>query len=258
MANTIQSNYLMYAKQAGQIGKRPATGKGQGAEAKDPSAKFGSSSMVELSEAGLTALAQQKNAPVTQVDENDSGSAQPDAQKLSPKAQAYLENLRKQYGDYDFIVTEKIDNPEELAKQGTKAYSVILTNAELEKMADDEEYANSVMGKVKDAVDMANRISETALEEGVQFKHVAIAFDEDGNTRLFAELEKLSEKQQERLEKLKEKRAEEKEKAEAQEEKEKDGQNFSVKRASIEASSEEELLEKILGIDWDSISEEEG
>jgi len=96
------------------------------------------------------------------------------------------------------------------------------------------------------------------LEEGVQFKHVAIAFDEDGNTRLFAELEKLSEKQQERLEKLKEKRAEEKEKAEAQEEKEKDGQNFSVKRASIEASSEEELLEKILGIDWDSISEEEG
>lgn len=258
MANTINPNYLLYTKQAGQIGRASAAGKGNKTDdSKDLLSKFGNSSTVEISEEGLSALSKLQNAPVTQVDEDSSGSAQPDAQKLSPKAQAYLENLRKQYGDYDFIITDKIDNPQELAKQGTKAYSVILTNEELEKMANDEEYANEVMGKVKDAIGVADRIAATALEDGVQFKHVAIAFDEDGNTRMFAELEKLSEKQQERLEKLKEKKAEEKEKAEKQEEKDKDREKLSVKRTTVEATSEEELLEKILGIDWDSILEEE-
>ena len=257
MANTINSNYLLYTKQAGQLGKRPTAGKGA-SEAKN-SSTFGESSSVEFSAAGLAALSKQQSMPVNQVNDESSGAAQPDAKQLSPKAQEYLEKLRKQYGDYDFIIADKIDNPNELAKQSTKAYSVILTNEELEKMANDEEYANKVMGKVEDAIKMADRISEKAeLEEGVRFKHVAIAFDEDGNVKLFAELEKISEKQQERLEKLKEKKAEEKteQKKEAERKSEEDGKKFPVKRTTIEASSEEELLEKILGIDWSKIGEE--
>ena len=69
---------------------------------------------------------------------------------------------------------------------------------------------------------------------------------------------KISEKQQERLEKLKEKKAEEKteQKKEAERKSEEDGKKFPVKRTTIEASSEEELLEKILGIDWSKIGEE--
>ena len=63
----------------------------------------------------------------------------------------------------------------------------------------------------------------------------------------------MSEKQRERMEKAKEKRAEEKEEAEKTKDKD-DGKNDpGVKRVRLEATSEEELLEKIAGIDWDKV-----
>ncbi|MCF0127557.1 MAG: hypothetical protein HUJ70_03260, partial [Pseudobutyrivibrio sp.] len=80
----------------------------------------------------------------------------------------------------------------------------------------------------------------------------------DGSMKIFAELEKLSEKQRERIEDAKEEKAAE-EKAEAKKAKfknpyEKDTK-ASVKRTTIEASSEEEFLEMLKGIDWDNVGE---
>ena len=75
-----------------------------------------------------------------------------------------------------------------------------------------------------------------------------MSFDDDGKMTLFADLEKITEKQKERLEELKEKRAEEKK----QEKK-----DVTVKRTTIQANSKEELLDKIKNIDWDSIKPEE-
>ena len=74
-------------------------------------------------------------------------------------------------------------------------------------------------------------------------------------------IRQLSADQQERLEKLKEKRAEEAEEAAKQAEEDKAAQPededeweyMPVKKAMVEADTEEELMEKILGIDWDSI-----
>jgi hypothetical protein len=71
--------------------------------------------------------------------------------------------------------------------------------------------------------------------------------------KLFAQLEKMSADQLERLEEAKEKKAEEKEKAAQEAEKEKKEEQ--AKKApsnivEIEASSEEEFLEKLLGIKW--------
>ena len=138
--------------------------------------------------------------------------------------------------------------------QGTKAYSVLLTNDEIEKMANDEEYAEKVMQRIESAVDMTKRIEEKGeLGEGVHFKHISIAFDSDGNMKLFAELEKMSEKQKERMEKAKEKRAEEKDEAEKAKDKDDGKDDPGVKRVRLEATSEEELLEKIMGVDWDKI-----
>lgn len=255
MANTINTNYLQYTRQLGQNNKRASSEKGNG-DFKSMMEKFGESASVEFSEEGLSAL--QQNTPALQVTKNNSNPAQPDAQQLSPKAQALLEKLREQYGDYEFITTERIDDSARSMGTGTKPYSVILTNAELEKMAEDEDYTEEVMGKVKDAVDMADRISEKAEQEaGVRLSHVSIAFDENGNTRLFAQLEKMSEAQQERLEKMKEQQAEEADKAEKEKEREAEKEQLSLKRTTIEATSEEELWEKILGIDWESITAEE-
>ena len=71
--------------------------------------------------------------------------------------------------------------------------------------------------------------------------------DKGGKMTLFADLEKITEKQKERLEELKEKRAEEKK----QEKK-----DVTVKRTTIQANSKEELLEKISELDWSKITEE--
>ena len=170
-------------------------------------------------------------------------------------AVAFLENLREKYGDkYDFFAVGSIEDPRTRSLTGTKAYSVILTNDEIEKMANDEEYAEEVMKKVESAVDMTKRIEEKGeLGEGVKFKHISIAFDNDGNMKLFAELEKMSEQQKERMEKAKEKRAEEAEADKKAEKEKKPEHDPHAKSVWLEADTEEELLEKIMGIDWDSI-----
>ena len=162
--------------------------------------------------------------------------------ELSPKAQAFLEKLREDYGDYDFIVADNVDDPQALTANSTKKYSVVLTSDELEKMANDEEYANEVMGKVDDAVKTADSVIEKAGLEGVQISQLTISFDENGNTKMFATLEKLSESQQQRLDAAKERAAEDKEAEEIQ-----------PARVTIEAEDEESFLEQLLNIDWESI-----
>lgn len=60
---------------------------------------------------------------------------------LSSKAQEFLKNLRKQYGDFDFFVGNSTDNLKALVKSGSKEFSVVFSSAELERMASDEKYA---------------------------------------------------------------------------------------------------------------------
>ena len=187
--------------------------------------------------------------------------------KLSKKAKDYLEKLRKEYSDYDFIVANAGDNHKGLVKQSTKEFSVIFTSAELERMADDEKYAQENISKMETAVKMSLKICEqegfVRAFDDVQagdtiVNKLAIVFNEDGSTSIFAELEKVSEKQLERIEKLKEKRKEEKLAAEKAEEKkaEEKKDNLSVKKVIVEAASEEELLQKIQELDWNKILEE--
>lgn len=189
-----------------------------------------------LSAEGLDALQNQESA--ADVDTGIFSN-----KELSPKAQAYLEKLREKYGDYDFVVADNVDDPQALTANSTKKYSVVLSSDELEKMANDEEYANEVMGKVEDAVKTADSVIEKAGLEGVQISQLTISFDENGNTKMFATLEKLSESQQQRLDAAKERAAEADEEVE----------EIQPARVTIEAEDEESFLEQLLNIDWDSI-----
>ena len=255
MANNINTNYSMYQKTLSQVGGKRDAGrkKGVGGEEKEKK-PFGDDFGVQLSDTGLAALELQRKQQAENEDGGETSIISED--KLSDKAKDFLAKLREKYGDkYDFFAVSSIEDPRTMDLQGTKAYSVLLTNDEIEKMANDEEYAEKVMQRVESAVEMTKRIEENGeLGEGVQFKHISISFDSDGNMKLFAELEKMSEKQRERMEKAKEKRAEEKEEAEKAKDKD-DGEDDDpgVKRVRLEATSEEELMEKILGIDWDKI-----
>lgn len=243
MLNAINTNFLRSYQNAGQLSNQTAvTNKVDDAE---NSSFPNATTTVEFSEEGLALANSQNN--------------QPDEAKLSAKAQSYLENLRKKYGDYNFVVSNDMDTSKTLGSD--KEYSVMFTTEELEKMAEDEDYAEKVMGQVGTAVDMLKNISEKDLGEGVQFSQLGVSIDSDGNMKIFAQLEKLTAEQQKRLEEAKEKRAEEQkaneEKLQADKEPPEDGMPVVFKSADVEADSEEELLTKIFGINWDEIPEEE-
>ena len=260
MANTINTTYFPQFRNAGTVGKGNSTST-KSADSKNILSQYGADTNVELSNAGLNALSK---AQSDSVDAYTGGGVGTDESKLSAKAQSFLENLRKKYGDYDFVVSNDLDTAQTVG--GTKEYSVMFTVEELEKMADDDEYAQKVMGQVGNAVDTLKDLSEKDLGDGVQFSQLAVSFDTDGNMKLFAQLEKMSADQKERLDAAREKRAEEQkaaDKAQATEDDslfqadETQGTQILFKSADVEANSAEELLAKIFGIDWNNIAEEE-
>lgn len=258
MANAIGLNYSTLFKTSSFTEKRSYNSGKNSVESKSFSASFETNFSVELSDSGLNALANLQNDSVDDAAEKNSVV---DEKKLSAKAQNLLDKLREKYGDYDFIVADNVDDPQSFSQNSDRNYSVILSSEEIEKMAEDEEYADKVMGQVDKAVGVMDKILEEPLEDGVKFSSLAVSIDDEGNMKLFAGLEKMSEEQRERLEELKEKRAEEKQKAdensETETETEEEEENiFSVKSFNVEADSAEELLEKIFGIKWDEVEEE--
>lgn len=187
--------------------------------------------------------------------------------RLSSKAQDFLKNLRKKYGDYDFFVGNSTDDLKSLVKSGSKEFSIVFSNEELERMASDEKYAAEKLQSMENAVKMSKEINNKyGFESGfgkngeaAEITKIGIVFNDDGTTSFFAELEKSSAKQMERLEKSRE----EKRAAKKEEEKkaEKELQSYSqnsadTKRTSVQANSIEELFEKISAIDWDAIKPE--
>lgn len=81
-------------------------------------------------------------------------------EKLSTKAQKYLADLRKQYGDYDIVVGNRTDDMQTLAKGQGKDTTVIFSNADIERMAVDKKFADEKMQGVAGSVKMAHKVDE--------------------------------------------------------------------------------------------------
>jgi len=190
--------------------------------------------------------------------------------KLSAKAQKYLESLRETYGDYDFIIADDGDDRQALLKQSNKEFSVIFSSAELERMASDEKYAQEKLHAVKTIVEMTDRINQQFGYERAWGKNgtgiinkIAVSINDDGSVSILAELEKTLEKQKDYVAQIKEKHAEEKMNAEELAEKRAKEKEAEVKKESevkkmiVQASSEEELIEKIRNVDWSKATGEE-
>ena len=191
-------------------------------------------------------------------------------QVLSRQAQNVLEKLRDKYSDMDFMVAD-FKNAEEARaalSKSTKEFSVLFSSEELEKMASNEKYLKQKMQGIDGAVRMSEEINqkygfERAFgKEGTtdtEITKIGIAFHDDGTTSFFAELEKSSVKQRERIEEAREEKRAEKKAAEKKAEKEL--QNYAksstdTKRTSVWADSLEELIEKIKAVDWKNVKAE--
>lgn len=211
---------------------------------------------------GVKANFKKESDPVSKV--NDISTK--NEEKLSQKAQDFLKNLRAKYGNYDFMVGNGSDELRTLSKSGSKEFSVIFSNAELEKMANDEKYAAEKMYAVENSVNMCRKIYEEkgyaspfgGKGENGSINKIGIIADDNGNMKFFVELEKTSGQQKERIEKAREKKAEERKTAEKKAHKknpyEKETKD-SVKRTTIEANSFNELLDKLEKVDWTNIND---
>lgn len=157
---------------------------------------------------------------------------------LSDKAKAYLEKLKKNYGDYNFIVADSDDEMQGQLKQSDKEFSVIFSSEELEKMAADESYAKEKTQGMEKAVELSKAIAERLginralgqeLKGGATLEHVAISFNEDKSLSIFAQLEQLSEQKD----------------------------KIMARKTSLNATDVQDLFAKIDQIDWEKLPLEE-
>ena len=182
--------------------------------------------------------------------------------ELSKEAKALLEELRKKYGNMDFMVAN-YDSEEEAAdilSRGTKEYSVLIEPEMLEKMASDEEYKAEQLAILEEATGNLKEMSEQLGDKKDDVKRLGVSIGADGKVTYFAELEKMNEKQRERIEKSK---ADRKEAEEAKEdkaekvEKEDRLQGGRHKKKLLKSDTAEGLLELINNLDWNKVKEEQ-
>ena len=175
--------------------------------------------------------------------------------ELSKAAQKLLKELHNTYGNMDFIVADYETDEEaaSLLSRGTSKYSSLLSTDELEKMAADEDYRNKNLKLLDDAVSKLDDMKAQLGDKADDVNRLGVAIRDGGDVSFFAELEKSSEKQRERIEKHRQDKQEEK-KAEA--DRHMPAGRTSGRRTTVFASSVKELAEKIERVDWDKIKEE--
>lgn len=182
--------------------------------------------------------------------------------ELSSAAKKLLKELHNTYGDTDFMIAN-YETEEEAASylsRGTGTYSVLLTPEELEKMAADEDYKKKNLQTLDDAVAKLKDMKSQLGENGEDVKRVGVVIGDSGEVSYFAELEKTSEKQRERIEKQRETKKEEAAKAEKEKREERltDGSFIreGAKRTTLFADSVENLKDKIDKVDWSNVRED--
>lgn len=182
--------------------------------------------------------------------------------ELSSSAKKLLKELQKTYGNTDFMIAnyETEEEAAEYLSRGTNTYSVLLTPDELEKMAADEDYKKENLEKLDGALDQLKDMKSQLGEKGEDVKRLGVVLGDNGEVSYFAELEKSSEMQRERIEKQREAKKEEAAEAEKEKKEEKVNEGSFIregaKRTTLFADSLEELKEKIGQVDWNTVREE--
>ncbi len=191
--------------------------------------------------------------------------------QLSDRAKALLEELKKSYTNMDFMVAdyESDEEAQSYLSRGTKEFSVLIDPETLEKMAADSGTKAKYLGLLDEATSKLGELKEKLGEEGTEVKSLGVSIGSDGSLSYFAELEKSSEKQRERIEESRERRADEEKEAERAEKKRRSEERNSadrtgafgqtgrpqgpVKSVRVTADSVEELYQKIRNVDWNAV-----
>ena len=176
--------------------------------------------------------------------------------ELSEKAAKYYEQLKKRYGNYDFILVsrDQKENAKANAAQYANSYKtvVLIDEDKIEQMATDEKFRKQYEGILSGAAAQIQQLKTSLQSSGAQVKGFGMQVNDGGTLSFFAVLKKSSAEQKARIEKkAAEKKAAKKEKEERLKDKKSDKVADSKEEAgtedtvTISAGSIEELLSKI-------------
>ena len=184
--------------------------------------------------------------------------------QLSDKAKEYYEQLKKKFGNMDFVLVSK--DMKEMAKSQAGSYAnptktvVLIDEEKIEKMAADENYRKQYEQIISNASSGMAQLKTSIQSSGAKVKGFGMQVNDGGLVSFFAVLKKSSAAQKERIEKASEKKKAEKKAAEAKAEKKAKEEALQSKRTdgktdiadvedadtvTITASSIEELLQRI-------------
>lgn len=148
--------------------------------------------------------------------------------ELTEKAAKYYEELKKKYGNLDFILVSK--DQKEYAKANASKYSntskmvVLIDEEKIERMAEDEKFRKQYEGIISQGASGLNQLKSKLANMGLNVKSCGMNVYDNGATSFFATMDQSFKSQnktaQERLARKKAaKKAEEKKAAKKAEEK---------------------------------------
>lgn len=187
--------------------------------------------------------------------------------ELSEKAAKYYEELKRKYGNMDFILVSK--EQKEFAKANAAKYGkpnqtvVLIDEEKIERMAEDEKYRKQYEGIIAQGASGLNQLKNKLAGMGLNVKTCGIKVNDNGAASFFATMDKSFKAQnkkiqQRRADKKAAKKAEDK-KTQKKQQEEKLKQIREDKKAIEEddegeitftADSIDELLEKIEKMDY--------
>ena len=189
--------------------------------------------------------------------------------ELSEKAAKYYEQLKKRYGNYDFILVSR--DQKENAKANAAKYAngyktvVLIDEDKIEQMARDEKFRKQYEGILSGAAAQIQQLKTSLQSSGAQVKGFGMQVNDGGTLSFFAVLKKSSAEQKARIEKKAEQKKTEKKAAEKKAAKKEKEEQLKEKRAesddteetvTITANSIEELLSRIDTYNFNTRSDE--
>lgn len=189
--------------------------------------------------------------------------------ELSEKAAKYYEQLKKKYGNYDFILVSR--DQKENAKANAAKYAngyktvVLIDEDKIEQMATDEKFRKQYEGILSGAAAQIQQLKTSLQSSGANVKGFGMQVNDGGTLSFFAVLKKSSAEQKARIEKKAEQKKTEKKAAEKKAAKKEKEEQLKEKRTendgteetvTITAGSIEELLSRIDTYNFNTRSDE--
>ena len=226
--------------------------------------KIGSYYQSGIYERTAQAAKEAEAAKADRAKNTNAAKAEKKTPELSRAAQKLLKELQKKYKNMDFMVADYESDEEaaSLLSRGTGEYSALISSGELEKMAADEGVKEKNLKILDNAVSQLDEMKTKLGDKADDVTRIGIAFGDDGEVSFFAELEKNSEKQRERIDRQREENREEK-RAGAKEARSAETAQYrslgrnGEKHTTVFAPTVEELAEKISQVDWSKVKEEQ-